>query len=178
MAAQNPPYYKQNRLKQLRAFCQAAQAGSMSVAAERLFLSQPTVSLQIQALERELEIVLFDISAEELAADLSATNDLTSTGLYQLLVSQPKLDAAAGPFSAIVGNYLFEHTPPHADLLARLSQIAAAAGSPFLTGVSITSLERQLADKNPLCDSAWQGLREMPADETAGSGHKYRFGHG
>jgi len=60
MAAQNPPYYKQNRLKQLRAFCQAAQAGSMSEAAERLFLSQPTVSLQIQALERELEIVLFE----------------------------------------------------------------------------------------------------------------------
>ena len=57
--AANPPYYKQNRLKQLRAFCQAAQTGSISEAAERLFLSQPTVSLQVQALERELDIVLF-----------------------------------------------------------------------------------------------------------------------
>lgn len=109
-----------------------------------------------------LEIVLFDISAAEFAADLSATNELTSTGLYQLLVAQPQQDAAAGPFSAIVGNYLFEHTPPHADLLARMAQIAAAGGSPFLTGVSVASLERQLADQNPLCDSAWQGLREMP----------------
>ena len=58
---QNPSvYYKQNRLKQLRAFCYAAQAGSISKAAEKLFLSQPSVSLQIQALERELGTVLFE----------------------------------------------------------------------------------------------------------------------
>ncbi len=53
-------YYKQNRLKQLRAFCHAARTGSISLAAEALFLSQPSVSLQIQALEREFEIVLFE----------------------------------------------------------------------------------------------------------------------
>ena len=57
MSSVNLVYYKQNRLKQLRAFCYAAQTGSVSKAAERLFLSQPSVSLQIQALERELEIV-------------------------------------------------------------------------------------------------------------------------
>ncbi len=53
-------YYKQNRLKQLRAFCCTAQIGSISKAAEKLFLSQPSVSLQIQALERELDISLFE----------------------------------------------------------------------------------------------------------------------
>ena len=59
--AQTPSfYYKQNRLKQLRAFCAATRTGSITEAAEELFLSQPTVSLQIQALERELEIVLFE----------------------------------------------------------------------------------------------------------------------
>jgi DNA-binding transcriptional LysR family regulator len=59
--ASNPQiYYKQNRLKQLRAFCHAAQTGSISEAAERVFLSQPTVSLQVQALERELSTVLFE----------------------------------------------------------------------------------------------------------------------
>ncbi|MFQ6023434.1 MAG: LysR family transcriptional regulator [Acidiferrobacterales bacterium] len=60
MVSANPVYYKQNRLKQLRAFCYAAQTGSISKAAERLFLSQPSVSLQIQALERELGIALFE----------------------------------------------------------------------------------------------------------------------
>jgi DNA-binding transcriptional LysR family regulator len=60
LVATNPVYYKQNRLKQLRAFCYAAQTGSVSKAAERLFLSQPSVTLQIQALERELAIELFE----------------------------------------------------------------------------------------------------------------------
>jgi DNA-binding transcriptional LysR family regulator len=53
-------YYKQNRLKQLRAFCYAAQVQSISKAAERLFLSQPSVSLQVRALEQELDITLFE----------------------------------------------------------------------------------------------------------------------
>lgn len=53
-------YYKQNRLKQLRAFCHAARTGSISAAAEALFLSQPSVSLQVQALERELGTKLFE----------------------------------------------------------------------------------------------------------------------
>lgn len=55
-----PTYYKHNRLQQLRGFCYAAQAGSISRAAERSFLSQPSVSLQIQALERELNTTLFE----------------------------------------------------------------------------------------------------------------------
>ena len=53
-------YYKQNRLKKLRAFCHASRSGSISEAAEQLFLSQPTVTLQIQALEREMDTVLFE----------------------------------------------------------------------------------------------------------------------
>ena len=53
-------HYKQNRLQQLRGFCHVVQTGSISRAAERMFLSQPSVSLQIQALERELNVVLFE----------------------------------------------------------------------------------------------------------------------
>ncbi len=52
-------YYKQNRLKQLRAFCYAAQFGSMSRAAEHMFLSQPSISLLIQSLEKDLSEQLF-----------------------------------------------------------------------------------------------------------------------
>jgi DNA-binding transcriptional LysR family regulator len=52
--------YKQNRLQQLRGFCYAAQTGSISRAAQQIFLSQPSVSLQIKALERELHTTLFE----------------------------------------------------------------------------------------------------------------------
>lgn len=60
MARNERSYYKQNRIQQLRGFCHAAQTGSISRAAERMELSQPSVSLQIQALEKELGTVLFE----------------------------------------------------------------------------------------------------------------------
>ncbi|PWV65754.1 LysR family transcriptional regulator [Plasticicumulans acidivorans] len=56
----NRHYYKHNLLQQLRGFCYAVQTGSISRAAEKMFLSQPSVSLQIQALERELGVTLFE----------------------------------------------------------------------------------------------------------------------
>jgi DNA-binding transcriptional LysR family regulator len=52
--------YRHNRLQQLRGFYYAAQARSISRAAEQMSLSQPSVSLQIQALERELKTQLFE----------------------------------------------------------------------------------------------------------------------
>lgn len=52
--------YEHNRLQQLRGFYHAARLKSMSRAAEQLSLSQPTVSLQIQALERQLQTKLFE----------------------------------------------------------------------------------------------------------------------
>lgn len=60
MSDDSPLYYKNNRLKQLRAFHQVVRAGSISRAADRLCLSQPSVSLQLQALERELGVILFE----------------------------------------------------------------------------------------------------------------------
>lgn len=58
--------YKSDRLKPLRAFCQTVRLGSVSRAAEALFVSQPAVSLQLQALERELGVVLFERSGRRL----------------------------------------------------------------------------------------------------------------
>jgi len=52
--------HKENLLQQLRGFCHAAQTGSISKAAERLLLRQPSVSMQIQALEREFKTTLFE----------------------------------------------------------------------------------------------------------------------
>ncbi|TAN06562.1 MAG: LysR family transcriptional regulator [Rhodanobacteraceae bacterium] len=47
-------YYKGNRYKQLRAFVAIVKLGTLARAAESLFLSAPSISLQLQALEREL----------------------------------------------------------------------------------------------------------------------------
>lgn len=53
-------YYKGNPLKQFRAFCAVARSGKMVDAADELFLSQSAISLQIRALEEELDTVLFE----------------------------------------------------------------------------------------------------------------------
>ncbi len=53
-------YYKNNRLKQMRAFCEVVRTGSVTLAAQKLFLSQPSVTLQIQAMERELGVMVFE----------------------------------------------------------------------------------------------------------------------
>ena len=58
--------YKGSRLKPLRAFCQVARLGSVSRAAEALYLSQPAVTLQLQALERELGVRLLERSGRRL----------------------------------------------------------------------------------------------------------------
>ena len=84
MSEDSPLYYKNNRLKQLRAFHQVVRCGSISKAAEKLFLSQPSVSLQIQALERELGVVLFERRGPHLK--LTPEGDV----LYQL--AEPLVD--------------------------------------------------------------------------------------
>lgn len=60
MSTGKPSYYKNNRLKQMRAFCEVVRAGNVTLAAQKLFLSQPSVTLQIQAMERELGLTVFE----------------------------------------------------------------------------------------------------------------------
>ena len=60
-------YYKGNRVKQLRAFCYAVKFGTVARAAEALFLSASSVSLQISALEKELGTRLLERTRPRLA---------------------------------------------------------------------------------------------------------------
>jgi len=60
-------YYKGNRLKQLRAFCYAVKFGTVARAAEALFLSASSASLQLSALEKELGARLLERTRPRLA---------------------------------------------------------------------------------------------------------------
>ena len=82
MSFDNPQ--KINQLRQLRAFCKAAQTGSVSRAAEKLNVSQPSVSLQIQALEKELDTILFERSGPRIR--------LTPAGTLLLDMAHPLVD--------------------------------------------------------------------------------------
>lgn len=80
--------YKQNRLQQLRGFCYAARSQSISKAAEKMFLSQPSVSLQIKALERELGTQLFTRRGPRI--------ELTHDGQRLLELARPMVEAIDG----------------------------------------------------------------------------------
>jgi type VI secretion system ImpC/EvpB family protein len=122
-----------------------------------------SVDLLVRRLEtdEQLQIVLYDVSAEELAADLSQADALESTGIYKLLVEQPAMDAVQGPFSVIIGNYIFEQTPPHAELLGRIAKIVSQTQTAFIAGIGTSYLETKPSDLHPLTREAWDALAEI-----------------
>lgn len=142
------PRYKNNRLKQLRGFCRAAHAGSISKAAEALYLTQPTVSLQVQALERELNVKLF----ERHGPKLSLTKD--GERLYEIAkplvdaidglaeefesvrdsVERGHIDVAAGgsTIQYVLPNYVEQFVDAHPGVDLRLHNVTGQAGLELL----------------------------------------------
>ncbi|MCM2369906.1 type VI secretion system contractile sheath domain-containing protein [Aporhodopirellula aestuarii] len=123
------------------------------------------IELLVRRIETDvnLQIVLYDISAEEIAADLSSAENLEDTGLYKLLVEQPSLDAQQGALSVLIGNYTFEQTPPHADLLGRMAKICASANAPFIASISKECLKKlNPEDVHPVVKQSWDQLYALP----------------
>ncbi|WP_370031943.1 type VI secretion system contractile sheath domain-containing protein [Oceanicella sp. SM1341] len=108
------------------------------------------------------EIVLYDVSAEEWAADLAAQEDLAQSGLFRMLAEEPRLDEGQGALSAVFGLYTLEETPPHAELMARMSRISAWMEAPFVTAISTRFLETPMAERAPLVRRTWEALRALP----------------
>lgn len=81
-------YYKGNRLKQLRAFCALVKFGTLARAAESLFLSQPAVSLQLSALEKELSVSLLERQGRSLR--------VTREGLALYELARPLVEGIDG----------------------------------------------------------------------------------
>ncbi len=72
---------------QLKAFLETAETGSLSAAARKLSLTQPTLSRQVAAIERSMGVTLFERVGKAMA--------LTPTGL-ELLEHARAMGAAAG----------------------------------------------------------------------------------
>lgn len=129
-----------------------------------------SVDLMVRRLETDetLQIVLYDITAEEFAADLSRADSLENSGLYKLLVEQPALDAAQGAFSVVIGNYQFDQTPPHAELLGRAARVVAQTQTAFIASLATHCLDTKPTDLHPLIREAWDGLARLPESSYLG----------
>jgi type VI secretion system protein ImpC len=109
----------------------------------------------------QLQVHLIDISAEEFAADLSSVDDLADSGLYKLLVERPSEDADGG-YSHVAGCFLFDATPPHAELLGRAARVCAHAGAPFITAIDSGAFTDRRKALHRLVQEAFEALRGLP----------------
>jgi len=81
---------------QLRSFCEIARQGSFTRAADKLFLTQPALSLQVRALEAELGEALFERAPNRLR--LTVAGELLY-GHAQVVLA--RLEVARGEISAL-----------------------------------------------------------------------------
>ncbi|MDZ4782535.1 MAG: type VI secretion system protein TssA [Planctomycetia bacterium] len=112
--------------------------------------------------DRRVQVLLFDVTAEELRSDLAAQDDLAQTAIFDLLVNKSAQAPDGIPWGMIVGLYSFGLSEEDAALVGRLAKIATYAGGPFLAGMEsdVTRLDSyELPDE---LTAAWKALRALP----------------
>jgi DNA-binding transcriptional LysR family regulator len=140
--------YKQNRLQQLRGFCHAARSKSISKAAQMMLLSQPSVSLQIQALERELGAQLFERRGPkivlthdghrlyELARPLVEAIDGLEDAFSSLRESEDRgtvtIAAGGSTIQYLLPPFVERYTREHPQVDVRLNNVTGKAGLELL----------------------------------------------
>jgi len=115
-----------------------------------------------------LKLYLFDISKQELAADINQADNLRDTSFFRKFGTKA---AGESGWSLLAGNYTFDNSREDVELLARIALLAARAGAPFLAGADPALAEcepvaglSQLPRRRQRDDDAaqwWQTLREM-----------------
>lgn len=157
-----------NRLRQLRAFCLAAQSGSISRAAERMCLSQPSVSLLVKALEEKLGSQLFErrgprirlteegqVLLETALPVVEAMDQIPDRFLSRLgAVRSGALDIAAGESTILylLPDYVKRYTDRYPQVTLRLHNVTGRDGMKML--------------RNGEVDFAVGSMFEMPDDIT------------
>jgi type VI secretion system protein ImpC len=110
-------------------------------------------------LDENLQLHLFDVTREELLADIVASQGkLADTGLYRALVDRWRNVPGGQGWSALVGLIAFGPSNADIGLLAALGLIASQAGGPLLAGADWT-----LTSEDAGALTGWQALRRSEA---------------
>src|SRR5262245_16798618 len=150
--------YKQNRLQQLKGFCAVVETRSISNAAARLSLTQPTVSLQVQSLERDLRVTLFERRGPKI--------DLTYEGQLLYELARPLVEGMTA---------LYEHFEARRHNVEQ-GKLAIAAGESTIQYVLPRAVQKFSADhpgialtlNNVTGQQGLQQLRERTVDFCVG----------
>jgi type VI secretion system protein ImpC len=110
-------------------------------------------------LDEDLQLHLFDVSRDELLADVVASQGrLGQTGLHLALADRWRNVPGGEGWTALVGLYRFGPSDADIGLLAALGLIASQAGGPLLAAGDTT-----LATADPATLAGWQALRGSEA---------------
>lgn len=81
----------------------------------------------------DLKIYIYDVSKDELSADLKSVGNLTESKLYDVVVRQAVEMPGADPWGIVIGNYAFAPNKDDVAALMRIAKIEASADSPFIS---------------------------------------------
>lgn len=118
----------------------------------------------------QLKIKVLNVSKKELLRDLQRAAEFDQSALFKKVYEEEFGIFGGHPFGALIGDYYFGKSPEDIELLERISQVAAAAHAPFLSGTdpsffnidSFTSLDapRDLAKVFDTTEYAkWKSFR-------------------
>ena len=120
-----------------------------------------------------LKIKVFNVSKKDLGKQLKKFKGTAwdQSPLFKKIYEEEYGQFGGEPFGCLVGDYHFDHSPPDVAMLQELSQIAASAHAPFITGAAPTLLNmdswQELANPRDLTKifqtaeyAPWRSLRE------------------
>jgi type VI secretion system protein ImpC len=81
-----------------------------------------------------LKIKILNSSKKELLKDLQRAPEFDQSAMFKKVYEEEFGVFGGAPFGALIGDYHFGKGPEDVELLERISQVAAAAHAPFLTG--------------------------------------------
>jgi type VI secretion system protein ImpC len=120
-----------------------------------------------------LKIRVMNISKNDLHKTLKKFKGTAwdQSPLFKQIYEQEYGQFGGEPYGCLVGDYYFDHSPPDVELLGEMSQICAAAHTPFISAAAPTLMNmdswQELADPRDLTKifttpeyASWRSLRE------------------
>src|SRR5262245_9485981 len=81
-----------------------------------------------------MKIKVLNVSKKELLKDLQRAPEFDQSALFKKVYEEEFGIFGGAPFGAMIGDYAIGKNPEDIEFLERVSQVAAAAHAPFLTG--------------------------------------------
>ena len=169
-----------------RAFLVTAEEGSLSAAARALGMAQPTLGRQVDALEAELGVVLFERTGRGLMLTPSGLDLLDHARAMGMAANSLSL-AAAGQAQTVEGQVVIAASEVHAafllpPILARLRQAHPGIAVEIVVSTKASDLLRREADiairnfRPTEPDVMARKIRDVPARLYATPGYLDRIG--